>query len=205
MNVPLRLTRHAAILVLVSGLASCAGTLQESTIGPRGPIGCPVAADPLNPFIVEWHGTHKANLDNMSRNGVVVVSYENCELKVLDACQAGGSYQFKPVTAILDKMSIGNEDELYAKLPIGAASLTGELSKSEKLDLQYVVVGHREATKPAASLSGNCKRATHYVRKITMGAYGLDAVGTAKGSANGAVGVVGAGGQYSERIERIRA
>lgn len=53
-------------------------------------------------------------------------------------------------------------------------------------------------------LSGDCRGATHYVRTIMVGAYGLDAMGSA--SVGGAVGVgdVGAGGDHKEQVRRLR-
>jgi hypothetical protein len=163
-----------------------------------------VAKDPLNPLIVEWPGTSKVALDSASKSGVVVVSYVGCVLKVLTSCQAGGGYDFKAVTPVRDKVSIENETDLYARLPLGVASLKGELATSGRLDLEYVAVGQRETAKPPVSLSGECAGATHYVRTIMVGAYGLDAVGKAK--ASGAVDVAGKGGgaEHAESVRHLR-
>ena len=165
---------------------------------------CKVAKDPLNPLIVEWPGTSKVALDTASQRGVVVVSYAGCVLKVLPNCVAAGSYDFKGVTPVHDSLSIASEDELYARLPLGVASLKGELSTSGKLELDYVAVGTRIAS-PPASINGDCAGATHYVRSITVGAYGLDAVG--KGKVAGSVGIDtrSVAGQHDESVRHLRS
>ena len=203
--------RSYYLLTLAIASSACAGrpaptAAQPPTVadadGP--PATCKVAKDPLNPLIIEWPGTSKVALDSASQKGVVVVSYVGCVLKVLTSCQAGGSYDFKPVTPVRDKMSIESETELYARLPLGVASLEAELRTSGRLELQYVAVGQREAAKPPVSLSGECAGATHFVRTILVGAYGLDAVGKAKAGAEVEVAGRGGGAEHSESVRRIR-
>ena len=203
--------RSYYLLTLAIASSACAGrpaptAAQPPTVadadGP--PATCKVAKDPLNPLIIEWPGTSKVALDSASQKGVVVVSYVGCVLKVLTSCQAGGTYELKSVTAVRDKVSIENETDLYARLPLGVASLKAELATSGRLDLEYVAVGQRETAKPPVSVSGECAGATHYVRSIMVGAYSLDAVGTAKVS--GAVELAGKGGgdEHKEGVRRLR-
>src|SRR5688572_10074273 len=153
---------------------------------------CKVAKDPLNPLIVEWPGTSKVELDSVSKRGVVVVSYVGCTLKVLASCGAGGDYAFTSVTPARDKLQMADQNELYARLPLGAASLKGELSMGSSLELDYIAVGQRITEKPPKSMTGDCEGATHYIRTITVGAYSLDA--KAKGKVGASVEVGSAGG-----------
>ena len=125
-------------------------------------------------------------------------------LKVLTSCQAGGSYEFKGVTPVHDKVSIENENDLYARLPLGVTSLKADLASSQRLDLDYVAVGQRETAKPPAMLQGACEGATHYVRTIMVGAYGLDAIGKAKVSGSIDVAGKGGGGEHSDSVRRLR-
>jgi hypothetical protein len=170
----------------------------------EGQATCKVAKDPLNPLVVEWPGTSKVSLDSASRQGVVVVSYVGCVLKVLTSCQAGGTYELRQVTPVRDKVSIENETDLYARLPLGVASLKGELKTGQRLDLEYVAVGQREAATSPVSLAGECAGATHYVRSIMVGAYGLDVVGTGKATVVASAGEVGGGAERKESVRRIR-
>jgi outer membrane protein OmpA-like peptidoglycan-associated protein len=165
---------------------------------------CRVAKDPLNPLIVEWPGTSKVELDSTSRHGIVIVSYAGCTLKVLAGCNARGDYSFTGVTPTREAVRVSTETDLYARLPLGAASLKGELASGSELDLSYIAVGVRRTESAPAELQGDCEGATHYVSRMTVGAYALDA--RAAGSAGAGVDIqgagVGAGRKESQR--RIR-
>ena len=164
---------------------------------------CKVAKDPLNPLIVEWPGTNKVALDAASKKGAVVVSYVGCTLKVLDRCQATGTYDLARVTPVREKLTIETESDLYARLPLAVTTLKGELSASSRLDLSYVAVGNRELAKAPASMSGDCAGATHYVRSIMVGAYALDAVAKGQGSLAVGVGDKEAGASRSEGVRKL--
>ena len=125
-------------------------------------------------------------------------------MKVLTSCEAGEGYEFRSVTPVRDKIEMSSESDLYARLPLGVASLKGELAKAERLELDYVVVGQREATKPPAMLRGDCQGATHYVRSIMVGAYGLNSIGSAKIGASAVIGDIGAQGDLSREVRRLR-
>jgi hypothetical protein len=167
---------------------------------------CKVAKDPMNPLIVEWPGTEHTNLQTSSRRGLVVVSYAGCTLKVLPACEVPGEYERITVTPSRDKLQIGSESDLYAQLPLGAASLRGELKQGANLELDYISVGQLVAKSAPSSKSGACEGATHYVRTMTVGAFSLDSA--AKGSASAGVdvaGIAGGGGQRRENVRNLRS
>jgi formylglycine-generating enzyme required for sulfatase activity len=199
-----------SVSLLSSGLVSCGSApVAEGQVPTVDKVDdqqatCKVAKDPLNPLIVEWPGTSKAALDSASQRGIVVVSYVGCALKVLTQCKAGQSYEFRSVTPIRDKISMATESDIYARLPLGAAALKGELATAGQLDLEYVVVGQREAVKPPSMLQGDCQGATHYLRSIMVGAYGLSAVGKAKAGVGAGMGQAGIGGSHREEVRRLR-
>ncbi len=144
---------------------------------------CKVARDPLNPIIALWLPTNKASLERGSRDGIVVVSYVGCTLKILEGCVAKGSYAYTGVTPARDRIDIGSTDELYARLPLGAVGVKAELDRNTALRFDYIAVGQRIADGEPKALAGQCEGATHYVRTITLGAYSLDR--PAKASAGG--------------------
>ncbi len=165
---------------------------------------CKIARDPLNPLIVEWPGTSKVELDSTSKRGIVIVSYVGCNLKVLPNCRADGAYGFTGVTPARDTIEVASVTDLYARLPLGAASLKGELSSGSKLSLEYIAVGLRRAETAPVTLAGDCTGATHYVDRMTLGAYSLDAL--ASGSVGGGIDVQGAGigAGRKENARRLR-
>ncbi|MBL9028541.1 MAG: hypothetical protein JNL21_40490 [Myxococcales bacterium] len=173
---------------------------------------CKVAKDPLNPLIVEWPGTSKVDLDSASQRSVVVVSYAGCTLKVLTSCRArlkkehqeGVPYDLTSVTPARDKLQIADQSELYARLPLGAASLKGELSLGSSLELDYIAVGQRVAKSAPEVLEGECEGATHFVRTITVGAYSLDVMAKGKAAGSVEVGNAGAGVGREESRRNLR-
>lgn len=190
---------------------ACSGAPAASAVTPTiegagDESTCKIAKDPLSPFIVEWPGTNKLELDLASQRGVVIVSFVGCVMKVLANCQSGGGYELRMATPVRDRVSINNENDLYANFPLGVAGLRGDLRSSGKLDLTYVAVGERAATRPPQGLSGDCRGATHFVRTITVGAYLLEADGTARVGAgvDGPGAGVGARAGHREESRRLR-
>lgn len=165
---------------------------------------CQAAKDPMNPLVVEWAATAKTALEAAAQRGIVVVSYAGCTMKVLDGCSAGGSYGFKQLTPNKDSIDIDSESKLYAELPLGVASLKGELQRGSRLTLSYVSVGQQAADGEPMGLRGSCEGATHYVRVLTVGAYSLTAM-AGRGASGSAFGAgVGAGRSVRDRREVLR-
>lgn len=163
---------------------------------------CEAAKQNLDPLIVEWAGTEKVALDATSQRGVVVVAYEGCSLRVLRRCNIQGSYEMGGVTPSRDKRDIKSQDDLYAYLPLGVATLSGELSQGRQLALDYVATGQRSYEGEAPTLGDGCDGATHYVKRIMVGAYKLDTLATGKASAEGNVLFVEGGAKHSESDQR---
>jgi hypothetical protein len=101
-------------------------------------------------------------------------------------------------------VDIQNADDLYAKLPIGAVALEGELARSGRLAIRSTVAGQLTA-KPvdAAELTNTgCYQATHYISAISVGAFQL--LSGSDRSGQGSVEVASAGaGVHSSRREVV--
>ncbi len=166
---------------------------------------CKVARDPLNPLVVEWPGTAKVDLESASRRGLVAVSYAGCTMKILTSCQIEGGYDLESTTPARDRIEISDNNELYAKLPLGAASLKGELSTGSSLELDYIAVGQRVANDSPKASKGDCQDATHFVRTITVGAFRLDARAKGKVGASVEVGSAGGGIGRDEAARNLRS
>lgn len=189
-------SRLLALAVSTIVCASCgAGTMTTrptlDDVGEDKAELCKQAKDPLNPLIVEWPGTNKVRLDAQSRRGVVVVAFNGCKLEVLTQCEAPGAYEMEEVTPIRDKVEIKSENDLFAYLPLSAFQLGGQIANGDSLLLDYVAVGQRAYKGEAPTTKGSCDGATHYVKRIMVGAYSLETF--AAGNANAGVNVAGAG------------
>ena len=166
------------------------------------------------PFIIEWDATDASSFEAIASHDIVFVKYEACTLTVLESCRdesiRGRHGAYRPpqwTSGSLETVAIENEGELYAKLPLGAASLGGRVSAGERFRMEYYVAGTRSATRAAVhreDLPAGCEGATHFVYGYNLGAFAL---GSAKNieaqagvSAYGFGG--GGGGKSSHRAEK---
>jgi hypothetical protein len=159
------------------------------------------------PFIVEWDATDMSSFESYAANDVVVVQYEGCNLKVLDRCRndsvRGSLGAYKAVewtSGSLEKIQISDEGELYAKLPLGVASLGGRVHAGEKFRMEYYVAGTRTASRDAVFMSDlaalpGCEGATHFVYAYNLGAFALGSVSEVNASVDASLYGFGAGGR----------
>lgn len=160
-----------------------------------GGAKCSVAKSQTEPLIVDWSSVDRARLEALSRSGVVPVKYSGCEMRVLANCVTHDSpYRYVGTTRKHDEDHIKNADELYAKLPLGAARLEGTLQRAGELSVAMTIVGRYQYDGPVrkADLQGDCAEATHVISALTVGAFAFEAGGSAKVGAE--VSAFGAGG-----------
>lgn len=189
-------------------LAACAydsPAVRAQSVLPRAPaeLGrCQVAASQSSPLVTEWPASEKANLEVLLRTGPVAVAYTGCSMRVLSECRIRGVYRWTRTTPATDSLEINDADELYAKLPLGAVSLEGELKRSGKLSVQTMVAGQLRvdgATVADVPREGPCAQATHIVSALSLGAFALKAGGQRNASASAGVTSIGDTGLKHER------
>jgi hypothetical protein len=161
------------------------------------------------PFIIEWDATDMSSFEARAANDVVFVRYQGCDLVVMDSCvndSVRGSFgSYKPIDwtgGSLESLDIHNEGELYAKLPLGAASLGGRVRGGEKFHMEYFVSGTRSATRDTIhradlARTPGCNSATHFVYAYNLGAFALGAQSNLSGEAGASVWGFGGGASRS--------
>jgi hypothetical protein len=139
------------------------------------------------PFIIEWDGTDIASFEARANTDIVFVHYEGCDLKIVEGCTndavkgSFGSYKSIDWTSgTIDRVDIKNEEELFAKLPLGVANFGGRVKRGEQLHMEYFVSGVRSATRDAVYRKDlisvpACAKATHFVYGYNLGAFSLAA------------------------------
>ena len=167
---------------------------------------CRVGASQSSLLITEWPAAEKANLDALLRRGGVAVEFSGCAMRLLPECQLPGGYIWQRTTTATDVLEIDDQSELYAKLPLGALSLEGELQQSGTLYIETTVVGQarlQDATPQDVPRTYECERATHIVDGMTVGAFVLSAA--AREGVGGSVGVerLGTVGQKQSRAVKV--
>jgi hypothetical protein len=200
----------AAALVAAT-LTSCGGPgfvapLARAPETPGDQTRCKLAANQENPLVTEWPATEKANLEARLRQGSVIVSYSGCTLRMLARCRVPGDYVWRRTTTATDVIEIRNADELYAKMPLGAVSLEGELTRSGRLAVQTTASGQLQLANfdPAHFPKvPECEGATHVVGALSVGAFKLRSGGAAHAGGHATVAAVGSARGASDSEETI--
>ena len=212
------------ILLLLAPVASCAGSGVGDMVKPDLTQGTPLAASEAckagqeddRPFVINWDATDLALFESLAQRDVVLVKYQGCDLQVLDECQdegVPGKYgAYEPTrwtSGTVEGFDVRNEGELYAKLPLGAATLSSKVAAGQSLTLSYYVSGTRTATRRslyAGDIGANpaCAGATHFVWGYNLGAFELNSSERTEVEAEAGAFNVGAGGANRNEANRLR-
>jgi len=191
--------------------AACSGParIPRATLpsAPAALARCQVAASQSSPLVTEWPASEKANLEARVREGGVAVAYSGCAMRILPECTVAGTYSWHRTTPARDRIHISNVDDLYAKLPLGAASLEGALERSGELTMETTVSGQLRlagVTPHDVPTGGGCAEATHLVTGLAVGAFNLSSSGKLTGSASAEVVGVGSGVSTTSEKSLVR-
>lgn len=217
---PCRLARLAFLAATL--LPACGGSSAvspSSSAVSKSALGagkCQSDGDEHKLFLVEWDATDLSSFESKAGRDLVFVKYEQCTMKVLHGCSddgiAGRYGSYKPAemtSGTLESLKVKTEDELYAKLPLGAATLGGEIARGKALDLAYHVSGTAYSTRDQvykSDLDGNarCAGATHFVASYNLGAFRLSSVDSTKVGADVSVGSVGGGAKHADEASALK-
>jgi len=199
------------VLLPVLALAGCgAGSSASRPVATpewqaEGQAKCKVRASRAEPLVVEWPSADRAKLEALTHQGLVAVKYNGCEMQVMGACSAKGTYRYVGTTLKHDAVKIKDADELYAKLPFGAAGLESTLQRSGELDVSMTFAGRYAAAQPViheSELTGSCAGATHVISALIVGAFEFSAKGARSEKERGSVfaGEAGSSGQAEKQV-----
>jgi formylglycine-generating enzyme required for sulfatase activity len=173
---------------------------------------CSAVRPQTEPDLMGWDPGSRAKVDRLADQGLVAVRYSakgcNVELEVLSHCIGSSmKYEYSPYWSMETKTA-KDAGELYASLPIGAASLKGRLKGSRVLRTDYRLVGQLsippDAVVDASSLKGpECARATHVVSTLYVGGFALVDGEAQHLSAVADVFIAEAGGQKDSQRQRV--
>jgi hypothetical protein len=199
----------ALLLVLAPGCGGLMGSTPAPELSePSDPTPlarCKVAASANNPLVTEWPASEKAHLQSLVARQAVAVEYTGCELRIIPECKLPGRYVWNRTTLSTDTLEIRNADELFAKLPIGAIGLEGELERSGRLAVHTTVAGQlRLESMDEAAANQSCRKATHVVTAISVGTFMLSSGQDASASGGAQALGVGAGARSSREKSVLR-
>jgi hypothetical protein len=156
---------------------------------------CRAAALRESPLVTEWSPSEKASLQARLRSGGLAVEYTGCSMRPILACNVRGSYRWQRTTLSSETIDIRSEDELFAKLPLGAFALEGELARTGGLRVSTMVSGQyvlEGATAGDVPDYADCAQATHVLSAVSIGSFKLHSGESIRAAA--AVGVADYGG-----------
>ncbi len=138
---------------------AAAARLAESAIPSEGhdptPLArCSVAKSQEQPLVTEWPAPYKARLEALLQEGAVLADYSGCELPIVDGCKVAGKYGWHKTTRSTDTTDIRDEDELFAKLPLGALTLSGDLKSRGSLHVQLAANEDEATLRGARGING---------------------------------------------------
>jgi hypothetical protein len=189
---------RASLIVLALSLASChtlglGDKVRPPEYRPAGETRCRVLQSQNNPLVVEWPSTERGALESALKRGPVLVRYTGCEMEVLKSCEIRGRYRYAAFTPKRDRVTIRDEDELYATLPVGAPALQARLKTAGSLEVDMTLVGRFEldGELDTRGAHAGCETATHVVTGVTVGSFTFSAGALLEVGA-GVAGVAGA-------------
>jgi len=175
---------------------------------PNESSPCRAATVQGNPVVAEWAAPEKAALEAMLASGPVAVEFHGCSMRVATACRLSGRYLWYRTTLSSDAQEISDETSLWAKLPLGAASLSADLKSAGSLSIKTTVAGQArlEQANPGQILvTPGCEQATHLVEAVTLGAFSLSRGGSLEGKAGVTVSRFDAGSSGNRKASQIRS
>lgn len=201
---------------LVAGaLPACGGAVGEAvrptdhtaagavTAG-NGAATCSGNAKYAKPLIVDLDADARVDLEAAMKKGLVIVSYDCSNLRVLSSCKLpDATYEYAGTSRKEQVVQIKNADDLSVNLPLSSAKLSGELTSGRTIDLALVLVGRRSTTVAKVDrddLQGGCDGATHYLQNATLGAFSMQTGSVGKVAA--VAEMFGRGGAAASNSER---
>lgn len=158
---------------------------------------CTAGTERLHPFVVSWDAAEHAELAVRAATSLIVTRKDGCDLHVLPACNVPGEYRWHPTAGGRQRIDLVSEDDLYAKVPLGVATLSGALARGGRITVEYDVRGLSCATRAAlhrSELGPGCEGATHFVLNFAAGAYVVSTSEETRAGAEAAALGAGAGG-----------
>ncbi len=196
-----------------SGVPNIAPSLPDAPkpADAFGGAACTAGKPPVEPDLIGWDPASRANLSRLRAAGVVAVRYTgkgcNVELELLSNCIGKGSYKYQPYAESQSK-TMKSEREVYAELPVGAASLSSNLKGNRALRTDYMLVGSASLPPGAAYKRGDlkgaeCSRATHVISAVYLGGFAMVAGSESELGAQVSVFGRGGGAKEGSSMERV--
>jgi hypothetical protein len=153
-----------------------AGGKGPVSVGAEGEAACVQTGPHAKVLLVHWTQTQEEELHRAMNRGLAVVSAGCQGTRLLPDCSIRGFYQYFGTVPATQKLDL-EPAELSTNLSFGEG---GTIATRDGIRVETVRVGRlttaRRSAEPA-DLVGRCEGATHFVRSVSVGLFGLGARG----------------------------
>ena len=174
--------RLAAAVLFAILVTVAASACTPPNVAPALPTYADAAGKDVAPLTVDWPAGRRADLEVAMREGLPLVRFDGGGFELLQGCRVPGNYGFISTSIKEEVLRLESSTEVMANLPFGGAGIVGkvgaDLGQKTTLDVGLVMVGKRMSTRQEGAREqivgpADCKRATHFVRGVTVGAFAL--------------------------------
>lgn len=183
-----RFTQYSSWIALgVAAAFGCSGTNSgNKSNAPESMLGMRSASTRCDTFdrelpLLGWDPAERGKLATLTDRSVVVVAYEregcSVDLEILAGCESRhAKYQYTSYDE-QRRTLIDNTDQFRATVPLAVRSLHASFDGQHRLRADYHLAGVQRLPVGIdlrrADLSGNCKRATHFVTAVFRGSFAI--------------------------------
>ncbi len=165
--------------------------------------------DVNSPWLVGLDGTSRGTIARNVKRGLVLVKQGECgTFQMLPDCFVKDlQYEDIPADTIRpDAIEVSSRRQLQKKVPLAVAKYSAQMDDTERWSLDYVDAGEKSyaGSLPKVdwdNLRSSCRAATHYVYKVTRGAFQLSMVNDSERATEGNIGPA----DFKKRAERRKA
>ncbi len=158
---------------------------------------CPHAAGVLEPWIASSDLSKELLLKSKNGAKSIFIRNDGCHIRILGDCGVSGTYGFNSTGRTKIGEYIYNEGDLYKYLPHSASALAPQFKDGGLWSFQTVIVGEYKNSMASVGrdqLAEDCSEATHFVSKMSVGAYRIESKTEQRGQSK--IDVVQRGGVF---------
>ena len=132
-------------------------------------------------LVVDWEPLLRGDLELMMKESIGILRHDCNGVRVLKSCRVDGSYAFSSMTRAENVLQLTSAEEMKKTLPsfgqVLATKVEWDMERGRSVDIATVMIGSLATARTSVrrtELSGDCRDATHFVPRATLGAFALE-------------------------------
>lgn len=199
------------LLVVSMAVASCTPPPPEAPSAPEFDpkiVFRDLSRGSSRPMVVDWSPDDRAELEARTGRGAILVRVTENGIEPLWDCAIpdGSRYEFTGVSPKRDRVDARSDAELAANFPMGFAKLRSLVKSGQSITADVRMVGVAELNRlsvKGADLSPQCRKATHFVKELTIGGFQFGSAALRQAGAGAGAAGFGADVGYTGLANRL--